>query len=616
MFSTERTTSAATACLPLRVLASVVGMLALAMACVLATAAIAAAGQFHVYGCRTPSGAVAPTVGWSGSAMGTADSTQDTCAAGGALIAALGDGTTHEVETNYARWTFSAPAEIKLAGATLWRAGDAAGGWSTNATYEFWLAGPEDEDAEADVFDECVAEFGCPTGLGNTGTAMSSSNLVTVPSENLGTDLYMTASCTGSVKFVCPSGKGDPNGYAAVVYLYAADLVLEQTSQPVVSSVEGELATASTLSGTADLSLHAEDGGSGVYEAVFTVDGIETGSVLLDENGGHCRNLGPAGDGLPAFLYPQPCPSSLTADIPFDTTALTDGTHHLVVTVTNAAGNSTVALDRKIDVANDPPAAQPEKESPPSGGSQSGSADGAQPTSATQNDPQSQTNPAPQQGSDNGSGASAGAVLRVRWSTTAHTALRDAGARASTVLGQLLAPSGVPIGGALVSVLFTPSYEGAHTVALTSARTSSLGAFRVRVPAGTPSGRLTFAYSATLGGAVPSVTSALSLSVPATLALRVTPRVASARGTIAFAGTLHGEPLPPGGKTLVLEARVPGESWRQFEVLSTGAGGRYRASYRFRLPGPVVYQFRAVAPAEADFPYAAGSSNVVAVREL
>ncbi|HTA96361.1 MAG TPA: hypothetical protein VK730_01810 [Solirubrobacteraceae bacterium] len=612
MFSRERTTPVPTACLPPRVLVALLGMFVLATACALATAAGAVAGQFHVYSCRTPSGAVAPTVGWSGSATGAYVYAEDKCAKGGALVAALEDDVEHE-KTDIATWTFSAPAEETLAGATLWLAGDADGGLAKSGTYEFWLAGPN----ENEVFDECVygGSEPCKTGKGEPDEPLASANRLEVPGSHLGPHLYANAACFATLG-TCKKGEHDPNGYAAVVYLYAADLLLEQTSRPVVSNVEGELATASTLSGTADLSLHAEDGGSGVYEAVFAVDGVETGSVLLDENGGHCRNVGPSGDGLPAFLYPQPCPSSLTADIPFDTTALTDGTHHLVVTVTNAAGNSTVALDRKIDVANDPKVSSPEKESPPSSGSQSGSSDGAPPANTTQNDPQSQTNPAPQQSSDNGSGASAGAVLHVRWSTTAHTALRDAGARASTVLGQLLAPGGAPIGGALVSVLFTPSYGGAHTVALASVRTSPLGAFRVRVRAGTPSGRLTFAYSSTLGAAVPSVTAVLSLSVPATLALHVTPRVAAARGKIAFAGTLHGKPLPPGGKTLVLEARTHGEPWRQFQVLSTGAGGHYHASYRFRLPGPITYEFRAVSPAEADFPYAAGSSNVVAVREL
>jgi len=65
----------------------------------------------------------------------------------------------------------------------------------------------------------------------------------------------------------------------------------------------------------------------------------------------------------------------------------------------------------------------------------------------------------------------------------------------------------------------------------------------------------------------------------------------------------------------VLEARALGGPWRQFQVLATLARGRYHASYRFRLPGPITYQFRAVSPAEADFPYSAGASNVVRVRE-
>ncbi len=597
------------------------------MLCVLAPATDAWAGKYHVYSCRMPNGEVAPTDGWSGTTTGVSDSTQDTCGTGGALVAALSDGATHEVETDHATWTFSAPAETKIAGATLWRAGDAAGGWATNATYEFWLAGPEDKDAEVDVFDQCVAEFGCPAGLGNTSTISSSSNVVTAPSENLGTHLYVNSSCAGSAKFTCPSGKGDPNGYAAVVYLYAADLTLEQTSQPTVSDVEGELATAPTLSGTVDLSLHAEDSGSGVYEAVFTVDGTETGTVLLDENDGHCRNVGQTTDGLPAFLYLQPCPASLSADIPFNTTALSDGTHHLVVTITDAAGNSTVALDRKITVANDPQVSAPSKESPTSKESpaskepptQSQTGDGDPPATTSGNDQLTQNNPAAQSQSDNGTNASAGATLHVRWSATARTALAGAFGHANTVVGQLTTPSGAPIAGALVQVLSTPSREGARTVALTPVRTAADGSFRVRLPADTPSSRITLAYSAVAVAAVPSVTAALTLTVPASLTLRVTPRTSRAGGTIVFSGTLHGAPLPPGGKTLVLEARAGGAGshsrWRQFQVLATRAHGRYRASYRFRLPGPIVYQFRAVSPAEADFPYAAGASNVVRVFE-
>jgi hypothetical protein len=580
----------------------------LAVLCVLATAASAWAGEYHVYSCRTPNGEVAPTDGWSGSATGAYVYAEDKCAKGGALVAALEDDVEHE-KTDIATWTFSAPAEETLAGATLWRAGDADGGLAKSGTYEFWLAGPN----ENEVFDECVygGSEPCHVGKGEPDEPLASTNRLELTGTHLGSHLYVNAACFATLG-LCKKGEHDPNGYAAVVYLYAADLILQQSSQPTVSNVEGELATAPTLSGTADLSLHATDSGSGVYEAVFTLDGTETGTVLLDENGGHCRNVGQTTDGLPAFLYLQPCSASLTADIPLNTTTLTDGTHHLVVTITDAAGNFTVALDRKITVSNDPSSSTPPQQPP----AQSQSSDDDQPSNAAKNEQLSQNNPAPQLASDNGTSASAEATLHVRWSTTAHAALAGAYGHAQTVLGALTAPSGAPIGGARVHVLDTPSREGAHTIALASVRTAPDGSFRVRLPAATPSSRLTFAYSANLAAAVPSVTAALTLTVPASVRLDVTPRTSHAGGTIVFSGTLHGAPLPPGGKTLVLEARTPGSSWRQFQVLATRAHGRYRASYRFRLAGPIVYEFRVVSPAEADFPYGTGASNVVRVREL
>jgi hypothetical protein len=569
----------------------------------------AQAGEYHVYSCRMPDGQVAPTDGWSETKSGTSGFTQDACATGGALIAGLSDGSTHEVETDRATWSFGSPTEMTIAKAILWRAGDADGGWATNATYESWIAGPANQDVEADVIDQCVAEFGCPTGVGNAGTVKSSSNLVTVAPKNLGTHLYLNVSCAGSPKFVCPSGKGDPNGYAAVVYLYAADLTLEQSSQPTVTGVEGELATASTLTGTSDIAFHAEDPGSGVYQAVFTLDGAEVGRTVMSENGGRCRDVGQTTDGLPAFLYLQPCAPLLTVDLPFDITTLADGLHHLVVSVTNASGNSTVALDRKITVSNHP---VPPHETPPS--SSSPSPEGQEPTSTTKNDPSPQTNSVPPLGVANGVNASSGATLHVRWSTTAKTGLTGKYGHAQTILGHLLAPNGAAIADASVQVFSTPSFQGSKTIALPAVRTSADGGFRVRVPAAVPSSRLTFAYSSHLGQPAPDVTATLTLTVASRLTLRVTPRASHAGGTIRFAGTLLGSPLPPGGKQLVLEARTLHGPWRQFQAISTAAQGHFHARYRFRLAGPITYEFRALSPHEADFPYGKGASNVVRVH--
>jgi hypothetical protein len=492
-----------------------------------------------------------------------------------------------------------------LASATLHRSGDAEGGAVAGATYEFWFAGP----TQTEGFGECVYVGGCTKQVGETAP-LSPANSLTVPLANLGQSVYVDASCVGQPAYKCPN-KGDGKGYAAVVYLYAADLTLEQSAQPVVENVDGELKTASTLSGTRDLSFEAGDPGSGVYQAVFSLDGSEVGRTLLDENGGHCRDVGQTTDGLPAFLYLQPCAATLSADVPFDTTAFPDGSHHLVVSVTDAAGNSSVALDRTVDFLNHP-SVQPPGSSGGGGGAQTPISTPAPLLSAA-------TGAAPAQGAANGDPASAAARLSARWRATARASLSARFGAAQSVSGTLLSPAGAPIAGATIQAQFLPAALGAPAQALATSRTDAGGRFRLRLPAGTPSGRLTLAYSSHLGQATPDVAAALTLSVPASLALRVVPTVSHGGGTIRFSGALRGAPLPAGGKQLVLEARVGGAGshspWRQFQVISTGAHGRYSARYRFRLPGPIVYQFRAVCPQEADFPYAAGASNLVAVRE-
>jgi hypothetical protein len=575
--------------------------IALATLCVgAAWGGSARAGEYHVYSCRMPDGSVAPTDGWSGSATGAFVYDEDKCAKNGALIAALGDGVEHTSNTDVATWTFGVPVGETLTGATLWRAGDADGGTAASATYEFWLSGP----TETSSFDECVY-LSCTNGEGELEEPFAATNQIVVAAGHLGSDLYLNAACYGTLGRPCKKGEHDPNGYAAVVYLYAADLLLEQTSQPAVTGVEGELATASTLSGTADVSFHAEDPGSGVYQAVFTVDGNEVGRTLLSENGGHCRDVGQTTDGLPAFLYLQPCSASLNADVPLDTTALADGSRHLLVTVINAAGDSTVAFDRKITVANHPQV--PGLNQLPS--------EGQGPTVIAKNEQSLQKNPLPQLSPDNGSHATAAARLSVRWGATARASLAGAYGRAQTVLGRLTAPDGSPIGGATLRVFDTPSSQGAPSRPLASLRTASTGSFRLRLPPSIPSSRLTFAYSSNTSQPAPDVTATLQLTVPASLSLSIAPHTTHMGGTIAFTGTLHGTPLPHGGKQLVLEARTHAGPWRQFRVLTTGAHGRYHSTYRFRLPGPITYEFRAVSPHEADFPFATGTSKVVPVRE-
>jgi hypothetical protein len=538
-----------------------------------ALAASAHAGTYHVYSCRTPDGEVAPVDGWSGSVTGAFGYVEDTCSqAGGALLAALGDEPAREADADITTWTFAAPSGESIAAATLWRAGDVDGGAAINAWYQFWLASP----SLSRPFDECSSVAGCST-KGQLTSSFAQENRVVIPASDLGPNVYASVSCGGVSGYKCPADKGDPNGYAAALYLYAADLVLEQPEGPRATNVGGELAGAATVRGASDVTFDASDPGSGVYEAVFSVDGEVVQRTVLDANGGRCRDVGQTTDGTAAFLYVQPCLASVSADVPFDSTDVANGTHHLLVSVIDAAGNSAPVLDRTVTVDN--PAA-PGAPGPP-----------------------------------NGVNASAQAALAVRWKDSRKAQLVSGYGREHVVTGQLTALGGAPITGAAIELHATPAYAGAKSTSMPNLRTDANGHFSVRLPGGVSSRTLRFAYRDRLGDARPSATSTLRLSVRAGIALTVSPHQAHVGSTISFRGRLRGGLVPATGKQLVLEARSPGSPWIEFKVVRTNARGRFHAAYRFKFAGPADYAFRARSEPEADYPFAAGASDVVAVHE-
>jgi hypothetical protein len=538
----------------------------------LAGAKDAEAGAYHVYSCRTPAGAVAPADGWSGSvAAGGAydDYALNTCASGGALIAALGDITKHAVFTDKALWRFTAPAGEKIANATLWRAGDNGGGGVVNATYQFWLAGP----TESNIFAECLYTLNC-TEVGQRAQPLSEANRLVVPSDHLGSDLYLIASCGGYSGNECQAGKGDEHGYAAAVYLYAADIVLEQTAGPHASNVTGELTTAPTVQGTSDVAFDASDPGSGVHEAVFSVDGRVVQRSVVDDDNGRCKDVGGPSDGKPAFLYVQPCKPSVSVDVPFDTTRATNGAHRLVVSVIDAAGNSAPVLDRRINIANPPPPGAP-----------------------------------------NGTNASSQARLSASWVGAKKARIASAYGRRHTIAGRLTGPGGTAIAGARIDCTVTPAYAGAKPVRMACPTTGPDGRFTLKVPRGASSRTVKLAYREHIGEALPVASRTLGLTVRAAVRLRVSPHTTSAGHSIHLTGAVLGGPIPHGGKQLVLEARSPSGRWIEFDVLETDRKGRFHDSYRFKHPGPVDYGFRAVSKSEADFPFATGASNTVRVHE-
>jgi hypothetical protein len=285
--------------------------------------------------------------------------------------------------------------------------------------------------------------------------------------------------------------------------------------------------------------------------------------------------VGQAADGLPAFLYAQPCAGTVSADVALDATRLTDGAHHLLVSVLDAAGNSAPVLDRTITVSNPPAACAP--------------------------------------GAPAAASASAQATLSAGWKGARGARLTTRFGRAHTILGRLTGPGGTSIAGATIDVLATPLTVDSAPLQMTGLQTGPDGRFSARLPRGLSSRTLCLAYRPP--GGAPPLTRTLALSVRAGVALAVSPHTTSVGHEILFHGRLLGGPIPSDGKQLVLEARSPGGAWIEFNVIRTGPRGRFRAGYRFRFPGPADYQFRAVSEPESDYPFAAGASNVVGVHE-
>jgi hypothetical protein len=242
-----------------------------------------AAGTYRVYSCRIPTGpdigAPAPletvegdteTPGaWDRVSSGAVES-QNTCGSGGALLAGLPDPGHDTADT--VSIEFTAPTGVLIRRGKVWRAGDADGGDG----YVFWLSSPANTTpnevlTSSMVFGGCVFSYGCATGVGDPAEPLAARNEVEIPDEALpGSHVFVNATCA---RTLCSGETTDEGGYAVAVYIYATEMELEETSAPSVSSVSGELAEASTLSGEAGLQFDAADAGSGVYQAIVEVDG-------------------------------------------------------------------------------------------------------------------------------------------------------------------------------------------------------------------------------------------------------------------------------------------------------------------------------------------------------
>jgi Bacterial Ig domain len=231
-----------------------------------------------------------------------------------------------------AAWTFTAPADTTIAG----------------LTYERFLGHEEDPDnywvpalrADGTIVtgESCLdivehAEscyVGGPPGHGE------------LPAVITGLSAHQLSygiACVAETGTQCVTGASEHAAWAA---MYGARVIINDPTTPTLTTPTGTLwESASYRKGTQTVTVEAADAGGGVQSIQLAADGkaIETYTASCD------------------YSYPKPCPASTgpqTLSLP--TSELTDGTHTITLTATDAAGVQ-ASRSEQITVANEPPPA-------------------------------------------------------------------------------------------------------------------------------------------------------------------------------------------------------------------------------------------------------------------
>jgi len=334
----------------------------LASACALGVP-LARAGSYQVALCHDPaSGLTAPTDGVSFPTAGAAVAAgvYQGCGATGYLYATL-DGVAPHPPGDLAAWEFRAPANTTITAIEAYRAFSAAPVQPYRA--------PIDELDEVaaggamTALDDCSQAFGCSSSGTGPLSEFDPANLLDFASLTGVSAIEGTAACGGGLTCAagsgasCPELGGDP--CIAANRLYAMVVTLEDDTPPSVADVSGTLVTPGVLAGVAGIAFHATDSGSGLYTASLAVDGASVVQGPLAYGADRCVPIdGPGSSGLQTgvlrFDWAVPCPLSGGGTLELDTTTLHDGPHTVLVTATDAAGNSATAWSGTIQTDNAP----------------------------------------------------------------------------------------------------------------------------------------------------------------------------------------------------------------------------------------------------------------------
>jgi hypothetical protein len=177
--------------------------------------------------------------------------------------------------------------------------------------------------------------------------------------------------------------------------------------------------------------------------------------------------------------------------------------------------------------------------------------------------------------------------------------------------GRIVDATGNPRPGEPIDVLERVDLPGLEWKYVATVRSAPSGGFVFRAAPG-PARILRFRYAGSARSR--PAQDEVGFRVRAGVTLAPTRRSLQNGETVVFKGHLLGAPIPSQGKLLALQANTS-HGWRTFATpRASGHDGRW--TYRYHFTGTAVtsrYAFRVVAPAEAGYPYASGTSPVVRV---
>jgi hypothetical protein len=186
--------------------------------------------------------------------------------------------------------------------------------------------------------------------------------------------------------------------------------------------------------------------------------------------------------------------------------------------------------------------------------------------------------------------------------------------KATTVSGYLELANGTPLSDRPVQVLAAPNNGLGHFKPIATVTTAGNGTWTAKVPPG-PS-RLIQAVYAGDSTTEPAGSTLVKLTVPARIALSISPHAVPWSKAIHIRGHLVGGHVPADGVALRLLVRYPGNrAWTPLHALRATRRGRFDFTWSYHAGrGIATYPFSiATTATESDYPFAAAASRPVKI---